>query len=171
MPLPVDSLSKHFVWRILSWPLTTYWVVHLPQPQPLIQNQTLQPHTIHVQNEGWEGSRKEKCNSIGCLLILPLVHFILDPGKCLWSNRLTGKFWASSQDQIKLVLDPEQVQFSRFATLLCWKLKVHASGHNLAAKWGHCDAMRKDWTMRKAFSNCLAMIHCERRHTKTDRSI
>jgi len=44
-------------------------------------------------------------------LILLLVHFSLDPGKCLWSNRLMEKFWALSQDQIKLVLDPEQKQF------------------------------------------------------------
>ena len=70
-------------------------------------------------------------------LILLLVHFSLDPGKCLWSNRLMEKFWALSQDQIKLVLDPEQKQFWTFATLLSWKLKVHASGHKLAAKWGN----------------------------------
>lgn len=65
----------------------------------------------------------------------------MDPGKCLWSNRLTGKFWALSQDQIKLVLDPEQMQFSAFATLLSWKLKVHASGHKLTAKWGDYDIL------------------------------
>lgn len=72
---------------------------------------------------------------------LSLVHFTLDLDKCLRSNRLTKKFWALSQDQIKLVLDPEQMQFSAFATLLSWKLKVHASGHKLAAKSGNYDIL------------------------------
>lgn len=76
-----------------------------------------------------------------CLLILSLVHFTLDPDKRLRSRRLTKKFWAPSQDPIKLVLDPEQMQFSAFATLLSWKLKVHASGHKLAAKSGNYDIL------------------------------
>lgn len=36
------------------------------------------------------------------------------------------------------------MQFSAFATLLSWKLKVHASGHKLAAKWGDCDILLHD---------------------------
>lgn len=73
------------------------------------------------------------------LLILSVVHFTLDPDKCLWSKRLTKKFWAPSQGQIKLVLDPEQMQFSAFATLLSWKLKVHPSEHKVAAKSSNYD--------------------------------
>lgn len=83
------------------------------------------------------------------LLILPLVHFTLDPGKCLWSNRWTEKFWAPSQDQIKLVLDPEQMQFSAFATLLSWRLKVDASGHKVATKWGDYDMLLCDRRQHK----------------------
>lgn len=33
------------------------------------------------------------------------------------------------------------MQFSAFATLLSWKLKVHASGHKLAAKLGNYDIL------------------------------
>lgn len=33
------------------------------------------------------------------------------------------------------------MQFSALVTLLSWKLKVHASGHKLAAKWGNYDIL------------------------------
>lgn len=39
------------------------------------------------------------------------------------------------------------MQFSAFATLLSWKLKVHASGHKLAAKSGNYDILLCDGKM------------------------
>lgn len=54
-------------------------------------------------------------------------------------QEINEKVLGTIPGQIKLVLDPEQMQFSAFATLLSWKLKVNASGHKVAAKSSNYD--------------------------------
>lgn len=59
------------------------------------------------------------------------------------------------------------MQFSAFATLLSWKLKVHASGHKLAAKLGNYDILLHDGKVHNE-EGPLEQLSNDSLHKETD---